>query len=121
MAQPVGHFEILGRDGKALQAYYGELFGWTFSSAGPMDYALVDPGRSTAGARIPGGIGSAPGDYPGHVTIYVEVPDVEAALARAESLGGRRLMGPDKVTGDVEIGQFADPEGHLIGLLKAAG
>lgn len=121
MAQPVVHFEILGRDSAALQAYYGELFGWTFSLSGPVDYALADPGRAAGGEGIPGGIGAAPGDYPGHVTIYVAVPDVEAALARAESLGGRRLMGPDRVTGDVEIGQFADPEGHLIGLLRVAG
>ena len=30
-----------------------------------------------------------PEGYDGHVTLYVEVPDVEAALAQAESLGGR--------------------------------
>jgi uncharacterized protein len=48
------------------------------------------------------------------------VPDVEAALAKAESMGGTRLFGPDKVPGtDVELGQFSDPEGHLIGLTKA--
>jgi uncharacterized protein len=28
------------------------------------------------------------GDYDGHVTFYVEVPDVGAALRQAESLGG---------------------------------
>jgi hypothetical protein len=51
---------------------------------------------------------------------YVEVPDVEAALARAEDLGGTRIFGPDKVPGtDVELGQFADPEGHMIGVTKA--
>jgi uncharacterized protein len=48
------------------------------------------------------------------------VPDVEAALARAEDLGGTRIFGPDKVPGtDVELGQFADPEGHMIGVTKA--
>jgi hypothetical protein len=120
MAQPVVHFEILGRDTGALREYYGELFGWTFSAAGPMDYALVDPGRNAAGAGIGGGVGAMPDGYPGQVTVYVEVPDVEAALAKAESLGGRRLMGPEKVVEGVELGQFADPEGHVIGLLKAA-
>jgi hypothetical protein len=45
----------------------------------------------------------------------------EAALAPAESLGGTRVMGPDKVPGtEVERGQFTDPEGHLIGLTKSA-
>jgi predicted enzyme related to lactoylglutathione lyase len=61
-----------------------------------------------------------PGDeYTGHVTFYVEVPDVEEALVKAESLGGTRLMGPDEVPGaGVVIGQFSDPEGHVIGLIK---
>jgi hypothetical protein len=44
----------------------------------------------------------------------VEVPDVEAALAKAESLGGTRMFGPDVVTEGVEIGQFTDPEGHVV-------
>ena len=60
-------------------------------------------------------------DYPGHVTFYVEVPDVEAALAQAEGLGGTRIYGPAPVPGtEIELGQFTDPEGHLIGLTKSA-
>ena len=35
-----------------------------------------------------------PEGYGGHVTFYIEVPDVEAALAKAEELGGSRIMGP---------------------------
>lgn len=121
MAQPVVHFEILGRDGAALREYYATLFGWRFSDAEPGGYALTDPGHGTGGAGIGGGVGAVPADYPGHVTIYVEVPDVEAALAQAESLGGRRVMGPHQLPGGEVIGQFADPEGHLIGVLKTAG
>jgi uncharacterized protein len=71
------------------------------------------------GVGIGGGVGAGREGYAGHVTFYVEVPDVEAALAKAESLGGRRLMGPDKVTDQAEIGQFADPEGHLIGVIAS--
>ena len=44
------------------------------------------------------------------------MPDVEAALSKAESLGGARVFGPAPVPGtDLELGQFTDPEGHLIG------
>lgn len=50
---------------------------------------------------------------------YVEVPDVEVALAQAERLGGTRLMGPQWVMESVEIGMFADPEGHPFGVIKA--
>ncbi|MGH3770918.1 MAG: VOC family protein [Pseudonocardiaceae bacterium] len=61
---------------------------------------------------------TAPEGYPGHVTFYVGVPDVEAALAKAESLGGSWVMGLEKVMEQVEIGLFHDPEGHLIGVVK---
>ena len=44
---------------------------------------------------------------------------MEAALAKAESLGGTRMMGPDKMSEvDIEIGLFTDPEGHVIGVVK---
>jgi predicted enzyme related to lactoylglutathione lyase len=72
-------------------------------------------------SRIGGGIGAAPDGYEGHVTFYVEVPDVEAALQKAESLGGERRYGPDEVPGaGITIGQFADPEGRVIGLMSSA-
>jgi predicted enzyme related to lactoylglutathione lyase len=48
---------------------------------------------------------------------YVGVPDVEAALRRAERLGGTRRMGPDRAPGrDLVVAHFTDPEGNLIGL-----
>jgi uncharacterized protein len=122
MGQPVVHFEVLGRDGDRLQGFYSELFGWEIDASNPMGYGIVNrEGNVNAdGVGIGGGVGAAPGDYEGHVTFYVEVPDVEAALAEAERLGGKRLMGPDQVPGGPELGQFSDPEGHLIGVVRSA-
>jgi len=114
MGQPVVHFEIVGRDGKALQRYYAELFGWEINDDNPMGYGMVS--REENG--IAGGISRGPEGYEGHVTFYIEVPDVEAALAQAESLGGTRVMGPKTIMDLVELGQFTDPEGHLIGVVK---
>jgi hypothetical protein len=59
-----------------------------------------------------------PEGYDGHITFYVEVPDVGAALAQAESLGGKRLMGPDEVPGGPVLGMFTDPEGHIVGVVE---
>jgi uncharacterized protein len=67
---------------------------------------------------IGGGIGSAPDGYVGHATFYVAVPDVEAALVRAEELGGSRMMGPEDVRPEMQIGLFNDPEGHLVGVVS---
>jgi uncharacterized protein len=52
------------------------------------------------------------------VTFYVEVPDVEASLQKAEGLGAKRMMGPDKVMEGVTIGLFLDPEGHVISVIE---
>ncbi len=122
MGQPVVHFEVVGKDGAALQSFYSQLFDWKVEADNPMSYGMVarEDNVSAQGIGIGGGIGQAPEGYPGHITFYVEVPDVEAALARAESLGGTRMMGPDEVMEGLEIGLFTDPEGHTIGLVKAA-
>jgi predicted enzyme related to lactoylglutathione lyase len=122
MGQPVVHFEIIGKDPNRLQGYYSELFGWDIDSNNPMNYGVVqrDGNLNSDGVGIGGGIGAGPEGYGGHVTFYVEVPDVEAALAKAEKLGGSRMMGPEKPMEGVEIGLFTDPEGHVVGVVKSA-
>lgn len=120
MGQPVVHFEVIGKDPGQLRSYYSELFGWEFSQPmGPTDYAVVDRNTNADGIGIGGGVGGVPEGYDGHVTFYVEVPDVEASLAQAESLGGKRMMGPDQVPGGPVIGLFSDPQGHVIGLVAS--
>jgi predicted enzyme related to lactoylglutathione lyase len=120
VGQPVVHFEIIGRDPAKLRSYYGDLFGWEFhigdaateAVSRPGDYGFVD---GMTGDGINGGVGGGEG-YEGRVLFYVGVPDVEAALKKAESLGGKRRMGPEGTPGTLVVGQFTDPEGHLIGV-----
>jgi uncharacterized protein len=121
MGQAVVHFEVVGKDGDALRRYYGELFGWNIDANNPMRYGMVDgkDNKTASGdTGIGGGVGQGPDGYEGHATFYVAVPDVEAALQKAESLGGTRVMGPENIMDMVELGQFKDPEGNLIGLVK---
>lgn len=120
MGQPVAHFEIIGKDGERLRSYYSELFGWEIDADNEMKYGMVPrEGNTTAeGVGIGGGIAGGPEGYEGHVTVYVAVPDVEEALAKAESLGGSRVMGPEQVFEGLVIGHLKDPEGHLIGVMN---
>jgi predicted enzyme related to lactoylglutathione lyase len=122
MGQPVVHFEIAGTNGEQLRSYYSNLFGWEVDADNPMSYGIVkrDGNVNAEGVGIGGGIATGPEGYDGHVTIYVEVPDVEASLAKAESLGGSRIMGPETVMEGIEIGLFTDPEGHVIGVIRGA-
>ncbi len=120
MGQPVVHFEVVGVDGAKLQGYYAEMFDWKLDANNPMNYALVEAEEGSQGKSIPGGIGQGPEGYGGHITFYVEVPDVEATLQKAESLGGTRVMGPETIMENVTLGQFQDPEGNLVGLIQGS-
>jgi len=122
MGQPVVHFEVVGEDGGKLRDYYSALFGWEIDANNPMNYGIVarEDNLNAEGIGVGGGVGQGPEGYGGHVTFYVEAPDVEAALAKAESLGGSRVMGPEQITDEVQLGQFTDPEGNLIGVIKSA-
>ena len=123
MGQPVVHFEVIGKDGGKLQTYYSELFGWEIDANNEMNYGLItrDGNTNPEGIGIGGGVGGGPPGYDGHVTFYVEVPDVEEALAKAESLGGSRVMGPETIMDRLVLGQFTDPEGHVIGVIQSGG
>ena len=99
MGQPVVHFEVIGKDGDKLRSYYSELFGWEIDSNNPMNYGMVTREGNLApdGSGIGGGVAGGPDGYEGHVTFYVAVPDIEEALAKAESLGGTGLDGERRV------------------------
>ena len=120
MGQPVVHFEVIGKDGEKLKAYYGELFDWDINSDNDMKYGTIDRKQNLAsdGAGIGGGVAQGPEGYEGHVTFYVYSDDIAATLDKAVELGGEKIFGPDEVMPGMELGQFKDPEGHIIGLVK---
>jgi predicted enzyme related to lactoylglutathione lyase len=107
---PVDWFEVLGDDAAATQKFYTELFGWTVDESGFPGYRLVQG----AGVGVGGGLGSGEGSK--WATVYAKVPDVEAALAKAESLGGKRVYGPNNVDDHTQSGALADPAGNVFGV-----
>ena len=107
----VVHFEILGKDQKLLEEFYKSIFNWQVE---PIEdwYSLVKPGSG-----INGGIGAREG-HTGHVTFYMAVENVEAALALIKAKGGKKAWGPQLVPDGGIIAGFLDPEGHLIGIVQ---
>src|SRR6478609_5157992 len=114
MPNPVVHFEVLGKDAAALQSFYGEVFVWELNPVMPT-YAMVATGVE---GGIAGGIGAPPDGSAGHVTFYVAVDDLAAALQQIESAGGSTVKPPMDVPNGPSIALFADPEGHVVGLVK---
>src|SRR6185437_3255814 len=86
MANRVVHFEIIHPEAAQIQKFFADVFDWAINTANPMNYGMVDTGAKDYG--IQGGI-AAPGPFgDGHITFYVEVDDVDAALAKAVAAGG---------------------------------
>jgi predicted enzyme related to lactoylglutathione lyase len=52
------------------------------------------------------------------VSIFIQVPDLEAALGRVVEHGGSRLREPVEVAPNVVVAAFADPAGNEIQLIR---
>ena len=113
MASKVIHFEVVGKDGPALQRFYSSVFGWKLNTDNPSGYGMVEGEDHSIG----GGIGATPDGSSGHTTFYVQTDDAPATLRKVEELGGRVLMPLTEVTPGTTIALFADPEGHVVGLM----
>jgi predicted enzyme related to lactoylglutathione lyase len=107
---PVVQFEIGCENNAKTSEFFSNLFGWQMQSQGPA--VVINTGTDSG---IQGHITSL-GHEPRHyVTFYVQVDDVDAYLAKAQSLGGRTLVPAVKIP----TGRFAwlgDPDGNIIGL-----
>ena len=109
MKNQICHFEIGCRNTAATAEFYAKMFDWK-----------VDPQPHATHLRTGGDIGghvNSLGHEPHTYTIfYIMVDDVAAALARAASLGGKKLVGPVPLPNKSVFGWFADPEGNTIGV-----
>jgi predicted enzyme related to lactoylglutathione lyase len=108
MKNTIVRFEIGCDDTGKTKSFYESLFDWTIGDAG--GGLTIDTGGAP-----PGGI-TALGHEPRHYTIfYVQVEDIAASLAKAQELGGKKIVGPIALPAG-SFAWFADPEGNTIGL-----
>jgi uncharacterized protein len=114
MANPVVHWEIAANDPGKIRQFYAALFDWSIDADKP-GHSQVDTGQGS----MEGGIFPCPRGKLGYVTFYVAVDDLEEYLAKAERLGGRKLVPPTPTPNAGTFAMFADPEGNCIGLFKS--
>ncbi len=112
MGDPVNSFEIMGTDLKKLSAFYQEAFAWKLGSP-RQAYTMAYPREDLPVAGVL--FQARPGQR-GHAMFYVQVRDIDAKLAQIERLGGKTVLSRTSVPDGPTIGQFADPEGNVVGL-----
>jgi uncharacterized protein len=115
MSAPVVWFEVVGHDLPELTGFYSNMFGWKVNADNPMGYGMVDTGTSSG---IPGGIYAVDDRAKEYVTFYVQVPDVAAALVKAEGLGAKVIQPATDLPDGPTVGLLADPQGHVVGLVQ---
>jgi predicted enzyme related to lactoylglutathione lyase len=111
--------EVQTKDPAAARRFYEQVFGYETEEAqmaGPSPYVLLKVnGQPTAGLIK---IGEDWGDVPSNWSVVFEVEDTDAAIAKAEELGGKRITEPMDIP---EVGRFAvvaDPWGAPFQVIK---
>ena len=121
----VVHFEIPAKDVKRASSFYEKAFGWQISQYPNFDYwrlgttAADQKGRPTSPGAINGGMGKKGKTAPDAVTVTIDVPDIDAALAKISKLGGKTTSKKSPVGNMGFSAYFKDPEGNVIGLWQA--
>jgi predicted enzyme related to lactoylglutathione lyase len=103
------HLSIPAADLAAAQAFYGNVFGWTFMPHRD-DYVLFDDGGYGGGLtseQHPGVDGVLP---------YLLVADIPATLAKVTAAGGKVLINETPAGDSGGFAVFTDPHGNRIGL-----
>ena len=116
MAKPVVHFEIAGRDGGKTREFYGKMFNWEYEMFGGGDYGMVK--AASESNAIGGGISTVPPGMAPYITFYIQVEDLQARLAKAETLGGKTVLPPTPIPGMGAFAWFSDPDGNVVGIYK---
>jgi len=110
------HVEFPADDVERAKRFYAAVAGWEFGEMeGSPDYWLFQNTETTGGA-----IGKR-GDSVGQgIRVYLNVEQLEAAVAAAEANGGSVITPPRVVPGFGRYAAVNDSEGSEIGLWESA-
>ena len=111
-SHPIVHFEFSAADREAAGQFYNELFGWKVTQDPDMNYAMFESPEGVGGGLNP----VSESNPAGTVTVYVGCEDIEATLAKVETLGGKTVVPKSDIPGMGWFAIFSDPTGNLIGL-----
>jgi uncharacterized protein len=119
MPNAFAHIELTTRDLKVAKQFYKKLFDWKLTDMpmgeGPA-YTLIAAGKGPGGGMQAQPMPEAPITW----LPYVEVDDVEKALAKAVKNGAKVMLPTMDIGKNGVIGIFSDPAGATLGLWSQA-
>ncbi len=110
--------ELTTRDPKKAEDFYTKLFGWTPKHSAPsavMDYTefSINGQPSIGMMKMPANM---PAGVPSYWMPYFEVADCDASTAKAKSLSGRVMVGPQDIPQTGRFTILTDPQGAMFAL-----
>jgi predicted enzyme related to lactoylglutathione lyase len=114
---PVVEWQMVVKDPDAAAAFCGRLFGWTIDANNALGYRRV----STGPGGLSGGIWPSPSNGHSLVQLFIGVESVPDYHRRAEEMGARTIVAPQKLPDGDELAIMLDPSGVAFGLIKKRG
>lgn len=118
----VVHFEIHAANPQRAIEFYSKLFDWQFQKwDGPMPYWLITTGPDSE-RGINGGMMTRQGEIDGKAVIAyvctVDVPAIDAAVEKAQQLGGTVALPKMPIPGVGWLAYVKDTEGNILGMMQ---
>lgn len=119
-AAPLAHFAINADDVDASKAFYSAVFGFEFDAWGPPGFFHVRgiEARTPLFAAIQARRDLDENTRVVGFEVTFAVDDLDAAIAAAESNGGRVLMAATSIAGVGDLVWLADPSGNPVGAMR---
>jgi hypothetical protein len=112
MTYPVSYVELQSPDLPATEGFFAAVFGWSAQPFAAPDYLVAPHGEAPG---VDTGLMPSRDGQPRAVPV-VRVPDLDAALTRAEKHGGTVVVPPFAIGGVGRGAYVTDPAGVLVGL-----
>ena len=114
---PICHVEIPAIDPATASTFYADVFGWQIQVAPTRNSHMFHPQGGPGGAFVEVGQSVMSMEYkPDSLLVYVGTDDIDATLAKVESLGGKTLMPKTEIPHVGWWAVFSDPTGNRVAL-----
>lgn len=110
--------ELGTKDTNKAGEFYTGLFGWgkKVQQMGPMNYTSFMNGDRPAGGMYE--LPPEMGNIPPHWLTYFAVADTDAALEKANEIGGKTFLPAADIPGTGRFAVIQDPQGAVFGIIR---